>query len=71
MVTYFKNYLGGVWAEPSVEHLRYLLRYTYEHRDEVTRKGKAALKKSNQFTIDTVGKLARKVIFDHWNDVNE
>lgn len=32
----------GDWAEPSKEHLRKLMRYAYEHRDEVRAKGKAA-----------------------------
>lgn len=29
----------GDWAEPSKEHLKKLMRYTYEHRDEVKQKG--------------------------------
>ena len=32
----------GDWAEPSRDHLISLLRYAYEHRDEVKAKGKAA-----------------------------
>ena len=32
----------GNWAEPSKEHLRKLMRYAYEHRDEVKEKGKKA-----------------------------
>jgi len=32
----------GQWAVPSMDHLVYLLRYAYEHQDEVRAKGKAA-----------------------------
>lgn len=32
----------GDWAEPSKEHLIKLMRYAYEHRDEVREKGKSA-----------------------------
>ena len=63
IVPYFKNYLGGVWAEPSVEHLRKLLRHTFNNREEVSKKGQNALKKSQQFSIMEVGKLAKQVIF--------
>jgi GT2 family glycosyltransferase len=63
LVPYFKNYLGGIWAEPSIAHLRKLLRHTFDNREEVTKKGQAALKKSHQFSIAEVGKLAKQVIF--------
>jgi glycosyltransferase involved in cell wall biosynthesis len=33
------NYCGHKWAEPSVEHLRQLMRYVFEHRDEAREKG--------------------------------
>lgn len=32
----------GQWAKPSFDHLVYLLRYCYEHQDEVKEKGKKA-----------------------------
>lgn len=32
----------GEWAEPSLDHLIELMRYAYEHQDEVKAKGKAA-----------------------------
>src|SRR5262249_32953815 len=32
----------GEWAEPDVEHLRALLRWLYEHRDEAARMGQMA-----------------------------
>lgn len=32
----------GDWAEPSKEHLKKLMRYAYEHREEVKMKGKMA-----------------------------
>lgn len=35
-------YKGFKWADPDVEHLRYLMRYVYEHRKEAQEKGQAA-----------------------------
>ncbi|CAA9369805.1 MAG: hypothetical protein AVDCRST_MAG93-8324, partial [uncultured Chloroflexia bacterium] len=32
----------GMWAEPDYEHLRYLMRWLYEHPDEAAVKGRAA-----------------------------
>lgn len=32
----------GQWAIPSIDHLIYLMRYAYEHQDEVKAKGKVA-----------------------------
>lgn len=32
----------GQWAIPAIDHLVYLMRYAYEHQDEVKAKGKAA-----------------------------
>lgn len=32
----------GQWAIPTIDHLVYLMRYAYEHRDEVKAKGKRA-----------------------------
>ena len=34
----------GNWAEPSKEHLKSLMRYAYEHQEEVKKKGEAAAK---------------------------
>jgi glycosyltransferase involved in cell wall biosynthesis len=36
------TFYSGQWAQASYEHLRKLLRYTYEHRDEIHEKGKKA-----------------------------
>jgi hypothetical protein len=35
-------YRGFAWADPDVEHFRYLLRHVYENRDEARQKGLAA-----------------------------
>ncbi|MEW6772172.1 MAG: glycosyltransferase [Bacillota bacterium] len=35
---------GQRWARPSVEHLRQLMRYVFEHREEARRKGRKARK---------------------------
>jgi glycosyltransferase involved in cell wall biosynthesis len=32
----------GDWAEPDIEHLKFLMRYAYENRDETKEKGKKA-----------------------------
>lgn len=34
--------VGSDWAEPSVEHLRQLLRHLYDNQEEATAKGFAA-----------------------------
>lgn len=36
------TFYSGEWAQASYEHLRKLLRYAYEHRDEIHQKGKKA-----------------------------
>lgn len=36
------NYRGHKWAEPSVEHLRQLMRFVFEHRDAAREKGSRA-----------------------------
>jgi glycosyltransferase involved in cell wall biosynthesis len=36
------TYRGHRWAEPSVEHLRQLIRRVFEHRDEARAKGARA-----------------------------
>ena len=38
------HYAGFQWADPEEEHLRYLLRYIYEHQAEAQQKGLAASK---------------------------
>ncbi|MFA5723975.1 MAG: glycosyltransferase [Candidatus Pacearchaeota archaeon] len=63
VLPYFKNYIGGQWAEVSIEHFRSLLRYAYNHRDEVKDKGKASLIKTQNYSVEAVGKLAKQVIF--------
>ncbi len=35
-------YSGHQWAEPDEDHLRHLMRYVYEHRDEAREKGRMA-----------------------------
>lgn len=41
---FWKPYDGNQWANPSVKHLRELMRYAYEHKDECTKKGFDAYK---------------------------
>jgi len=47
----------GKWAEPDYEHLRYLMRWLYEHREEAMNKGKAASERVHRdWTWDRVAK---------------
>ncbi len=41
-------YHGFQWADPDEEHLRYLLRYVYEHREEARQKGRQAAEEVRQ-----------------------
>jgi glycosyltransferase involved in cell wall biosynthesis len=43
------------WAEPSLDHLRQLMRYTYENQDEVKEKGKKAREEMELLTWSDVG----------------
>jgi hypothetical protein len=61
---YFKNYVGGKWAEPNVEHLIQLMRYVYNNQDEVKVKGKNALERTRTlYSIDHIGKQAKEAIW--------
>jgi len=62
-LTYFKNYIGGQWAEPDVEHLKHLMRYAYEHQDEVKAKGSAAAIKAQEYDMNAIGRKAKQLIF--------
>jgi glycosyltransferase involved in cell wall biosynthesis len=62
-LVYFKNYIGGKWAQPSIESLRERMRYVFDHRDEVKQKGEAMYKKSLEFSIDKIGQRAKDLIF--------
>jgi GT2 family glycosyltransferase/glycosyltransferase involved in cell wall biosynthesis len=46
-------YAGFRWAEPSLEHLRHLMRHVYEHRDEAAEVGRRASAFAHaQFSLD-------------------
>lgn len=60
---YYKNYIGGQWADPSIDHLRRLMRYVFEHPEEVKEKGKKALEKAQLFSMNVIGKKAKELIF--------
>lgn len=62
-LTYFRNYIGGKWAEPSVPHLRQLMRYAYEHQEEAKQKGQNAAIKAKEYDINTIGMKAKNIIF--------
>jgi hypothetical protein len=45
----------GTWADPKLDHLIYLLRYVYEHREEAQEKGRLARKfVESRFTWEKV-----------------
>jgi GT2 family glycosyltransferase/glycosyltransferase involved in cell wall biosynthesis len=67
-VPWFKNYIGGKWAQPSVEHLRAQMRYAFEHRDDVVAKGMAAYQKAQHYSLYEIGSQAKQLIF---GDINE
>lgn len=46
------QYEGIKWATPIIEHLRKLMRYAFEHQDEIKEKGKKAREESINFTWD-------------------
>jgi glycosyltransferase involved in cell wall biosynthesis len=39
----------GQWAEPDYEHLRFLMRWLYEHPDEAAEKGRRASERAHRF----------------------
>jgi len=57
------NYEGINWAIPKVDHLRQLLRYAYEHRDECREKGKKAQEHiNNNYTWDISADILLEII---------
>jgi GT2 family glycosyltransferase len=63
VLPYFKNYVGGQWAEPDVDHLRRLMRHAFENRDEVKTKGKNAQKAAQNYSVERVGLMAQELFF--------
>jgi GT2 family glycosyltransferase len=61
---YFKNYIGGRWADPNIEHLMELMRWAYDHPEEVKRKGAVAALKATQYDIGIVGQQLKQIIWD-------
>jgi len=64
ILPYFKNYVGGVWADSSLEHLRQLMRYVYNNKNEVKIKGEKALSKAQNYSIEKIGSIAKEIIFN-------
>lgn len=55
-------YEGQQWAMPKHEELKKLLRYAYDHKDEVKFKGKKALENIQQFTWEKTTEKARNAL---------
>jgi len=55
----FSNYTGDMnWAEPSIRHLKELMRYTYTHQEEAKKKGEVARKNiETKLSPEVIGKL--------------
>jgi len=57
------QYDWGEWAQPDLEHLRYLLRYVYEHRAEAGEKGRRASRDARRlWTWDQAARTAMDYI---------
>lgn len=63
ILPYYRNYIGGQWAEPSVEHLRVLLREAYQNKELRLQKGATALEKVKRYDINVIGQQAKDLIF--------
>ena len=51
----------GEWAGPDLTHLRYLMRYVFEHRDEAAERGRIARADAMRlWTWDNAARLAMK-----------
>jgi hypothetical protein len=61
---YYQNYIGGQWAEPNEDHLVEVFREVYNNRESIKEKGKVAYEKSQSYSVENVGKLAKELIFD-------
>jgi len=60
---YFRNYIGGQWAKPSVTHLRSLMRYAFENQEDVKTKGVAASIKAKEYDRNLIGAKLKKIIW--------
>ena len=57
------EFYQGIWAEPDYRHLRSLMRYVYEHREEAKTKGmKASEEILSKWTWDTAAKKAFDIL---------
>ena len=63
-LTYFKNYIGGKWADPSVDHLRILMREAFNHPEAAFSKGKKAAEKAKEYDIEVVGEKLKNIIWE-------
>ena len=61
---YFQNYIGGKWAIPDEDHLIELFRHVYNNRDEIKKKGELSRKRCLNYSIESVGLLAKGIIFE-------
>ena len=55
-------YRGAKWAYPDIEHLKKLMRYTYENREELKKKGKKAIQRMKKYTWQDSAKKILSII---------
>lgn len=61
---YFRNYIGGRWAEINIEALRSRLRYVANNKHLIKKFGQNAHRKAQNYSIEKVGALATSLIFE-------
>jgi len=55
-----RGWEGHLWADPSVTHLRRLMRHVFEHPDEARRRGQQArLDIDTKYSIENMGLTLR------------
>jgi hypothetical protein len=64
VLPYYQNYIGGQWAQIDLEDLKSKMRYVFENRAEVKKKGAAARERAQFYGVDSLGILAKKLIFE-------
>lgn len=58
---------GGRWAEPSVDHLRQLMRQVFQDRNEALYRGKLASKRAGEFTWAKSAEKVKAILEAHLN----
>ena len=66
------NLPGHNWAEPSVAHLRQLMRQVYEHREEAKERGGAARQRMvSEYSPDALAKRVVEAVAESKRRISE